>query len=63
MSFIHQIRVPIRWPGQQDAAVRPLLSWRLDPCSGRPVMAWRLAPAASARPPLREEEARHVRRT
>lgn len=59
MSFIHQIKVPIRWPARQGAAGRALLSWRLDPCSGRPVMAWRLAPA---RLPTREEEARHGRR-
>jgi len=59
MSFIHQIKVPIRWPARQDAALRPLLSWRLDPCSGRPVMAWRLAPARRL---AREEETQHERR-
>jgi hypothetical protein len=59
MSFIHQIKVPIRWPNQQEGTARLELSWRLDPCTGRPVMVWRLAPP---RAPTREEEARHGRR-
>jgi hypothetical protein len=62
MSFIHQIKVPIRWPNQPEDGARVVLSWRLDACTGRPVMAWRSAPASSARLPTREEEARHGRR-